>query len=211
VTADEKRSRIRRHARIRRVKQLLKWMPRRSNLDRYPVLKWFAKAARKRPYLWSFKVPSCTPAFYFGSLIAFMPLMGVQILLAFVAAIFLRANLPIMVGLQGISNPLTIPFLYPLYFIMGRRTMEFLGMGLELNPIVGGMHATFLGGAIVGLAAGVTLDLFYRFMVFEARKHSLRRAPRLRPDVLDPSPPLPEPARQDLEQTQETESDRIVR
>jgi uncharacterized protein len=179
VTREEKDLRTLRHARIRRVKQLLKWMPRRANLDRYPVVKWFAKAARKRPYLWSFKVPSCTPAFYFGSLIAFMPLMGVQIILAFAAAIFLRANLPITIGLQAISNPVTIAFLYPLNFMIGRKTMDFFGLGAELNPIMSGMQATFLGGIVLGLTVGASLDLFYRLTVYEASKlASARRRER---------------------------------
>jgi uncharacterized protein len=179
VTREEKDLRTLRHARIRRVKQLLKWMPRRANLDRYPVVKWFAKAARKRPYLWSFKVPSCTPAFYFGSLIAFMPLMGVQIILAFAAAIFLRANLPITIGLQAISNPVTIAFLYPLNFMIGRKTMDFFGLGAELNPIMSGMQATFLGGIVLGLTVGASLDLFYRLTVYEASKlASARRRDR---------------------------------
>lgn len=137
-------------------------MPRRSNVDRYPVLKWFASAARKRPYLWSFKVPQVSPALYVGSVIAFLPLMGVQIVLGFGAALLLRANLPIMVGLQGISNPFTIPFLYPIYFFIGKNLMEFLGIGRDLNPIMSPLHATFLGGAIVGLMAGAVLDLLYR-------------------------------------------------
>lgn len=177
VTSDEKKLRMLRHARIRRVKQILKWMPRRANLDRYPILKWFAKTARKRPYLWSFRVSSCTPAFYFGSLIAFLPLMGVQVVLALAAAIFLRANLPITIGLQAISNPVTIAFLYPLCFLIGRKTMNLFGMGADLNPILSGMHATFLGGVMLGLTVGATLDLLYRLMVHEASKFALGRVP----------------------------------
>lgn len=177
MTSDEKRIRTLRHARIRRVKQFLKWMPRKANLDRYPVLKWFSKAARKRPYLWSFKVSSCTPAFYFGALIAFMPLMGVQIILALLAAIFLRANLPITVGLQAISNPLTITLLYPLNFLIGRKTMELFGIGSELNYLMTGINALFVGGVILGLAVGGALDLSYRLMVHEAGKLNLGRRP----------------------------------
>lgn len=209
MTADEIRLQSRRHLRIRRVKQLLKWMPRRANLERYPVLRWFAKAARKRPYLWSFKPTSCIPAVYFGSIIAFMPLMGVQIFLGLVAALFLRANLPIMIGLQGISNPVTVPFLYPLYYYLGRRVMALLGLGTELNPIMGAMHATFVGGAIVGLLVGVVLDFLYRVMLFEARRHGDRKLTGKIPSGA--APPLPEPARQDLHEADEPEPDEILR
>lgn len=178
VTSDESKLQMLRHARIRRVKQLLKWLPRKANLERYPILKWFAKAARRRPYLWSFKVSNCTPAFYFGSLIACMPLMGIQIVFAFAAALFLRANLPITIGLQAISNPLTITILYPLNFMIGRRLMDFFGIGIGLNPIMGGMHAVFVGGVVLGLALGAVLDLLYRFMAHEAAKFNLARTPR---------------------------------
>jgi uncharacterized protein len=214
VTADEKRLQTRRHARIRRVKQVLKWLPRRANLNRYPVLKWFAKAARKRPYLWSFKVPSCTPAFYFGSIIAFLPIMGAQILLAFLAALFTRANLPVIVGLQAISNPFTFPFIVWMNYLVGRRIMNFLSLGTELNPNWEKLNATFLGGAIIGLVVGVILDLLYRFMLFETRRHSKRRAPGASPLPAEATLPLPEPARQDIDTplaAPEEETDEVIR
>lgn len=154
-------------------------MPRRGNLERYPVLKWFAAAARKRPYLWSFKTSSCTPAFICGSIIAFLPLMGIQIPLAFLGALALRANFPIFIVLQGISNPLTVTFLYPAYYLLGKRVMMFLGLGQDLNPIFRNINATFIGGAIIGLVVGLTLNLLYRLMVYEARKHNERRTPPL--------------------------------
>ena len=179
MNADFKDWQSRRHARIRRVKQLLRWMPRRANVDRYPVLKWFAAAARKRPYLWSFKTSSCTPAFYFGSIITFLPLVGIQIPLAFLGALACRANLPITIALQAISNPLTVPFLYPMYFLLGRRVIRFFGLGEDVNPVFGAMHATFLGGAIIGLTVGIVLDLIYRLLVYEARKHNERHRPPL--------------------------------
>jgi hypothetical protein len=67
-----------RHKRIRLVKRLLRPLPRRTNIHRYPVLKWFGEAARKRAYLWSFRVGAMTPAFYVGSLLTLQPLIGVQ-------------------------------------------------------------------------------------------------------------------------------------
>ena len=179
MTAEFKTWQAKRHARIRRTKQLLKWMPRRGNLHRYPILKWFAAAARKRPYLWSFKRSSCTPAIISGSIITFLPLVGIQIPLAFLTAFALRANLPILIALQGISNPLPVPFLCPAYYLRGKRVMAFLNFGQELNPILRNLNATFIGGAIIGIVVGLSLDLLYRFMVYETRKHNERRTPPL--------------------------------
>ena len=56
------------------------------------------------------------PAIYAGFILALMPLYGIQIPIALCLALFLRANLPILVGLQMLSNPLTIlPFWYAAY------------------------------------------------------------------------------------------------
>src|SRR5690606_29130500 len=88
-----------------------------------------------------------------------------------------RANLPITVALQAISNPVTVPFLYPMYFLLGRKVMRFFGLDEGVNPVFGAMHATFLGGAIIGLAFGIVLDLLYRLLVYEARRFNARHHP----------------------------------
>jgi len=119
--------------RIRRVKRWLRPLPRRTNIHRYPVLKLFSQAARKRIYIWSFRVECAVPAIYAGSILTLMPLYGIQIPLAFLLALLLRANLPILAGLQVVSNPLTVlPIWYTAYQI-GRH---FLGVvGLEADPL----------------------------------------------------------------------------
>lgn len=173
MTSHEKEIRLQRHARIRRVKQLLRWLPRKANLERYPILKWFAKAARKRPFLWSFKVSQCTPAFYAGAIIAFLPLYGIQLPLAFGAAVLLRANLPITCGLQLITNPVT---LLPVWFVtnkVGRWVIEFVGYGEGLTRVSTDFNALIIGGIIVGAVAGAVLDLLYRVGAHEARKFNL--------------------------------------
>lgn len=177
--------RMQRHARIRRVKQLLKWLPRKGNIQRYPILKWFAKAARKRPLLWSFKVGQCTPAFYAGAIIAFLPFYGIQLPLAFGAAILLRANLPITCGLQLITNPLTM---IPLYFVtyqLGRMVIDFSSYGQGLNRVATEFNALIIGGIILGAAAGAILDLLYRLGAYEARKFNLLPLKK-QPEATDP-------------------------
>lgn len=192
---------MQRHARIRRVKQLLKWMPRKANIGRYPVLKWFAKAARKRPLLWSFKVAQCTPAFYAGAIIAFLPFYGIQLPLAFGAAILLRANLPFACGLQLITNPVT---LFPLYFAtykVGRSIIDFFSYGEGLNRVSTEFNALIIGGIIVGAVAGAILDLLYRLGAYEARKFNLLPGTRMNlrstPSHKAPEPGLEKPAEDD--------------
>ncbi|CAA6690378.1 MULTISPECIES: DUF2062 domain-containing protein [unclassified Lentimonas] len=116
MTIEEHELRETRSRRIRRVKRWLRPLPRRSNIHRYPILSHFAEFSRKRIYLWSFRVDNVVPALYAGFILALMPLYGIQIGLALCFALLLRANLPTLVGLQMISNPLTIlPFWYAAY------------------------------------------------------------------------------------------------
>ncbi len=157
-----------RHARIRRVKQLLRWLPRRTNLDTYPVLKWFARHARKHPFLWSFKVPNVSPAFYAGSILAFLPLYGAQLLLAFFAALLFRANLPIMCGLQLVSNPFTVPFIYWFNVFLGRRVIRFFTFGGDPGMWDNWMFSMIVGGFVLGLVVGIILDLLYRIGAWQA-------------------------------------------
>jgi uncharacterized protein (DUF2062 family) len=160
-----------RHRRIRFIKRLLRPLPRRTNVHRYPVLKWFGTAARKRAYLWSFRTNAMTPAFYVGALLSLQPIIGVQIPLAFAAALILRANLPAMVGLQLITNVFTAAPVYALTYQVGTFVMEKLDIS---GPAVrGGPAATKLviGGIICGLALGFVLDVIYRFFAYEAGKH----------------------------------------
>jgi len=119
--------------RIRRVKRWLRPLPRRTNIHRYPVLKWFSQAARKRAYIWSFRVENAIPAIYAGSIITLMPMYGIQIPTALVLALLLRANLPILVGLQVVSNPITVLPLWLADYQIGRAIIGV--MGIDVAPI----------------------------------------------------------------------------
>ena len=153
------------YSRIRRVKKFLRWMPRKSNLHRYPVLRYFSRLARQRSYLWCFKVPYVLPSIYAGTIIAFLPIYGAQIALAFFAALLFRSNVPVAVFLQIITNPLTaIPIYYTTYKV-GQNVFTFLGIW----P-VGHLNALIMGGFILGLAVASVLDLIYRALAWQTAK-----------------------------------------
>jgi uncharacterized protein (DUF2062 family) len=119
--------------RIRRVKKWLRPLPRRTNIHNYPILKFFAETACKRTYIWSFRVENAVPAIYAGSILTLMPLYGIQVPSAFLLALLLRANLPILVGLQVVSNPLTI---LPIWFVayqIGQMIISVIG--LRVDPL----------------------------------------------------------------------------
>jgi uncharacterized protein len=125
-----------RFARIRRAKWLLRFTPRRASLHRYPFIGRFADFARKRSYLWSFRTDQVRPALYAGSIIALLPILGVQIPVAFVLAIIFRSNVMLLVGLQFITNPFTAWFIYPATYQVGRTVIEATGFGssIEVSP-----------------------------------------------------------------------------
>lgn len=193
----EARHRAQRVARLGRLRRWLRPLPRRSNLPRYPVIRWFADLARRRPHLWSFGSRPMRRAIYAGAVIAFLPVYGLQFLLAFWIAVVLRANLAVSCGLQLVTNPLTAGPLYYLTYRVGIfliRTFEF---GEGQGPVGTRFNALVLGGIVVGLAAGVVCDLVYRFALWEAsRLRDRHRRTREEADVARAAnrpEPAPEP------------------
>ena len=181
------------HTRIRRVKKWLRPLPRKGNIHRYPILKWFAETARKRSYLWSFRVKEVIPALYAGCIITCMPLQGVQIPLAFGAALLLRANLPILVALQFASNAFTLVPLYLADYYVGDYILSFFNNTADVAAaeevaeiaeiaqktswtdmlnVKKGLHiaaASMIGGALIGYVFGLILSLAYRYLAWRGR------------------------------------------
>lgn len=127
------------HRQVRRLKRLLRPLPRRATLHRYPVLCWFQHTARKRSYLWSFRLEHIIPALYAGSVLALVPVYGLQLLTAFVLALVLRANLMVFTGLQLITNPLSALPVYGTCCYVGLQLMQFCGY--QLPDAQGGSFA----------------------------------------------------------------------
>lgn len=152
------------------MRSLLKPLPRRANLGRYPVLRWFKGIAARAPFLWSFRQSHVLRAIYAGSLIAFMPLVGLQVLIAFIAALMLRANLTIAVALQFITNPLTMA---PIYYATWRAGMAIIaatGLGDAGSAMVTRINALVIGGALAGLACALLLHGVYLVLRWESRR-----------------------------------------
>ena len=133
MTTEENELHATRSRRIRRVKRWLRPLPRRATIHRYPILKFFAESARKRAYIWSFRVDNAVPAIYAGCIVTLIPIYGLQVVLALLLAVWLRANLPILVGLQVVSNPLTV---IPIWFSAYQIGRHFLGvLGVDAAPL----------------------------------------------------------------------------
>ncbi|NDV61214.1 DUF2062 domain-containing protein [Puniceicoccales bacterium CK1056] len=202
MTQEEHRLNRRRLERIARVKRVLRWMPRRANVHRYPVLRWFASATRKRSYLWCFRVKNAIPALYAGCILALLPLYGIQLPIAVGLAFLLRANLPILTSTIFITNPFTILPAYFACFQIGRVLLNIFGvdtpqinmaeMKLLIDALQSGNWAmnllylaniwwvTALGGIILGtslatIAAGIYKLAAYEVMVSVKRLKELQK------------------------------------
>ncbi|MFP4166373.1 MAG: DUF2062 domain-containing protein [Opitutales bacterium] len=186
MNAEESELQATRQRRTRRVKRWLRLLPRRATIHRYPVLSYFAEAAKKRIYLWSFRVEHAVPAIYAGCILTPMPLYGIQMLLGFFLALWLRANLPILLGLQWVSNPFTvIPIWYVAYRI-GRNIMRLVGVnvlplrreevrvlldnfmlgnwGSNVERILTVFGVTSLGALVIGSFFGFIGSIAYRII-----------------------------------------------
>ena len=110
-------------------------MPRRAVFHKYPLIGRFADVARKRSYLWSFKSADIRPALYAGSVLAFMPAMGVQLPVAFLLALLLRTNVMVLGGLQFITNPVTAPGIYYGTYRLGKAVIDASGFGRSIEVV----------------------------------------------------------------------------
>ena len=89
-------------------KFIKRWMPDHEKIRKHPQLnKVFGKLLHD-PNLLHLNRHSVSGAFFVGLLMAFVPL-PTQMIFAAAAAILLRVNLPISVGLVWLTNPVTMP------------------------------------------------------------------------------------------------------
>ena len=132
---EEHIAREERFARLRRLKQFLRFMPRRAVFHKYPLIGRFADAARKRAYLWSFKTANLRPSFYAGSILSLLPVMGMQVPLALLLCLLLRGNFMVMGGLQFITNPFTAAPIYYATHQLGKNVIEASGFGRGLDTV----------------------------------------------------------------------------
>ena len=160
--------------RRKRVRALLKPLPRKANVRRYPVIKWFAGFAHKRQYLWSFKNAPVVRAIYIGSLLAYLSSYGTQILIAVVAAFLGRANLTVLVGLQMIVNPFSIGPIYLATYTLGSWLIRLLHIPAR-HAVLDGALALTLGGLLLGLVTALLLHGLWLFGRFEASRFRQRR------------------------------------
>jgi uncharacterized protein (DUF2062 family) len=137
--------------------------------------------------LWGIRRKTVVPAFALGLFFSFLPFPG-HPLMAALAALALRVNIPVAALATFVSNPLTMP---PMYYFSYRVGAALLGLepgafSFELsldwvtNTFVSIWQPMLLGcilcGAIAALVGFIALDLLWRFSLsnYKARKRSER-------------------------------------
>jgi len=104
-------------------KFIKRWMPDQEKIRKHPQLnKVFGKLLHD-PNLLHLNRRSVSGAFFVGLLMAFVPL-PTQMLFAAAAAILLRVNLPISVGLVWLTNPVTMPPVFYFCYKVGAWILQ---------------------------------------------------------------------------------------
>lgn len=137
--------------------------------------------------LWSIRRPWVVPAFAVGLFIAFMPFPG-HTLLAALAALALRINIPVAAVSTWVSNPATM---FPAYYFAYRLGSSILGWELQpfafelsfewvTHTFVNIWQPMLLGSVLLGTAAAivgyVVLDVLWRLSLanYKTRKRNKR-------------------------------------
>ncbi|MEM7692423.1 MAG: DUF2062 domain-containing protein [Pseudomonadota bacterium] len=140
---------------------------------------------------WHLNRYSASMAFFVGLFLAFIPVPG-QMLLAALAAILLRCNLPIAVGLVWITNPLTIPAIFYLAYQVGALLIDVPVTQTSFELSVGWLESNLLriwkplllGCLLCGLFFGslgyFVINMLWRMRVVRQwrRRKQLRRVQR---------------------------------
>lgn len=164
-------------------KLLKKWLPHPDKVRAHPSIRVFGDWLQD-PNLWHLNRRSVTTAVFIGLFTAFIPLPA-QMLIAALAAILFRANLPISVSLVWITNPVTMPAIFYICYKLGA---VMLGTGIGafdfelswawLSAELARVWRPFLLGCLVtGLFAGL-LGASTSYLVW--RQYVIRRWRRRR-------------------------------
>lgn len=171
-------------------KLIKKYMPDEGKLKSNRYLGWLGDHIHD-PNLWHLTRKSVSRAFLVGLFCAFIPLPS-QMLIAAVAALIFRSNLPISVGLVWLTNPITIPPMFYFAYWIGT-----LILGVEVQQVefalswewfTNGLSQIWLpliiGSLVCGTVSGVLgYLLMQRFWVWHVNSSWRKRQSRRNTDA----------------------------
>ena len=155
-----------------------RYLPKADSIRERPLLRPIRHLLHE-PALWHLHRASVGNACFVGMFCAFVPFPG-QTVLAAAMALVLRCNLPIVLALVQVTNPITLP---PMFFFAYRLGAWLLGVEVTISEFElswdwfqGNLRHLWqplvLGSLICGWVSGVTLMLTARLLW---RLHVIRR------------------------------------
>lgn len=136
------------------------------------------------PNLWHLNRRSVSMAFAVGLFCAWIPTPG-QMAIAAVGAFYLRANLPISIGLVWLTNPVTMPPLFYFAYLVGLTILNLPAATFSLDAVLyGDILLPFLTGCLVlgiicSTAGYFCINYFWRYHA--AKKWTTRQQTRKSP------------------------------
>lgn len=132
---------------------LMKYIPKQHNLKDTMLYHIIGERLFK-PELWKPTRKSIAQGLAVGVFIALTPTFGVQMLISGLAAYFLQINIPIAVAAAWITNPITMPIIYPLQYKLGQMfcintgTDEFIKYSGKLQMFIRIAKPLWIGSLI---------------------------------------------------------------
>lgn len=147
-----------------------KYIPSPEKIQANKFLRIFGKLLYS-PNLWHLNRNSVATAVSIGLFITYIPFPG-HMVLAALAAILLRANLPISVALVWVVNPLTMIPMFGFAYGVGAALLgvTLQEMSLSTFAVLGEIWQPFLLGCLLcggflSVAGNVTIRLLWRYTV----------------------------------------------
>ena len=141
------------------------------------------------------------PALYAGSVLVFHPLYGIQLPMAFLIALRLRAYQPMLAGPQLITNPITVLSIWFALYQIGESSLNIIGIDTlsfnrqdlklliesigngkweqQITPVISLFGQISLGSLIMGLFLGLILTALYRVAARYSYKSYIRLKERV--------------------------------
>ncbi|KNZ69686.1 hypothetical protein Tfer_1707 [Thermincola ferriacetica] len=147
--------------------KIIKNLPRRHHLRGTILHRAIGEKLFKKE-CWTMTRHSVAAGLAVGTIVAFTPTIGLQMLLAGAAAYFLRVNIPAAIIVCWVTNPVTAPAIIPLQYKLGVRLMTVLHIGwVNVQPGLFYKLVYYAWPLWIGsLVSGLTLAIIVYWAVF---------------------------------------------
>lgn len=150
-----------------------RWLPSAETIRNHKSLRFLGQRIH-HPNLWHMTRYSISVGVFIGLFMCFMPI-PIQMVVAAIFAIMLRANLWCSVGLVWVSNPITMGPMMIFAYKLGRYVLGIEGLKNGQLTIQKLLHdfahiwkplltGCFISGIVLGLVGFLFVQLFWQFI-----------------------------------------------